>query len=37
MLDHATGEEKVVTKRYRVREEELHSIDGDGGFGDGKR
>lgn len=30
VLDHATGEEKVVTKRYRVREEELHSIDGDG-------
>jgi hypothetical protein len=30
VLDHATGEEKVVTKCYRVREEELHSIDGDG-------
>jgi hypothetical protein len=30
VLDHATGEEKVVTKHYRVREEELYSIDGDG-------
>lgn len=30
VLDHKTGEEKVVTKRYRVREEELYSIDGDG-------
>lgn len=30
VLDHATGEEKVVTKCYRVREEELYSIDGDG-------
>ena len=30
VLDHDTGEEKVVTKRYRVREEELYSLDGDG-------
>jgi len=30
VLDHDTGEEKLVTKRYRVREEELYSIDGDG-------
>ena len=25
---HDTGEEKVVTKRYRVREEEPHSLEG---------
>jgi hypothetical protein len=30
VIDHDTGDEKLVMKRYRVREEELHSIDGDG-------
>jgi hypothetical protein len=30
VIDHDTGDEKLVTKRYRVREEELYSIDGDG-------
>jgi len=35
ILDHDTGEEKVVTKRYRVREEELQSIDGYSLDGDG--
>ncbi len=30
VIDHDTGDEKLVTKRYRVREEELRSIDGDG-------
>lgn len=30
VIDHETGDEKLVTKRYRVREEELFSIDSDG-------
>jgi hypothetical protein len=30
VIDHETGDEKLVTKCYQVREEELHSIDGDG-------
>jgi hypothetical protein len=30
VIDHDTGDEKLVTKCYRVREEELYSIDGDG-------
>jgi hypothetical protein len=30
VMDHETGEEKLVTKCYQVREEELHSLDGDG-------
>jgi hypothetical protein len=30
VIDHETGDEKLVTKCYRVREEELYSIDGDG-------
>jgi len=30
VIDHETGNEKLVTKCYQVREEELHSIDGDG-------
>ena len=30
VVDHETGDDKLVTKCYRVREEELHSIDGDG-------
>jgi hypothetical protein len=30
VIDHETGEEKLVTKCYQVREEELRSIDGDG-------
>ena len=30
VLDHETGEDKVVTKCFRVREDELRSIDGDG-------
>jgi hypothetical protein len=30
VIDHETGDEKLVTKCYKVREEELHSIDGDG-------
>jgi hypothetical protein len=27
VLDHDTGDDELVTKRYRVREEELFSID----------
>ena len=30
VIDHETDEEMLVTKRYRVREEKLRSIDGDG-------
>ncbi|KAN0124734.1 hypothetical protein V8E52_001286 [Russula decolorans] len=30
VIDHETGNDKLVTKCYQVREEELHSIDGDG-------
>ncbi len=30
VLDHGTGKDKLVTRRYRVRAEELESIDGDG-------
>jgi hypothetical protein len=30
VLDHDTGDDELVTKCYRVREEELFSIDGDG-------
>ncbi|KAN0121410.1 hypothetical protein V8E52_003306 [Russula decolorans] len=30
VIDHETGDEKLVTKCYQVREEELRSIDGDG-------
>jgi hypothetical protein len=30
VIDHETGGEKLVTKCYQVREEELRSIDGDG-------
>jgi hypothetical protein len=30
VLDHDTGDDELVTKRYRVHEEELFSIDGDG-------
>jgi hypothetical protein len=30
VIDHTTGEEISVTRRYRVRAEELSSIDGDG-------
>jgi hypothetical protein len=30
VLDHETGKDKLVTRRYRVRAEELESIDGDG-------
>lgn len=30
VIDHETDEEMLVTKHYQVREEELHSIDGDG-------
>ena len=30
VVDHETGGDKMVTKCYQVREEELHSIDGDG-------
>jgi hypothetical protein len=30
VLDHDTDDDELVTKRYRVREEELFSIGGDG-------
>lgn len=30
VIDHETGDEKLVTKRYKVREEELYSLDSDG-------
>jgi len=30
VFDHEAGKDKLVTRRYRVRAEELESIDGDG-------